>query len=59
MFPKVFDGSHINDPIVEYHQVRSFSVAPMEDEILNLDGELKGSTPFSVRVIPSAFLVFM
>ena len=58
MFPKVFDGSHIDDPIVEYHQVRSFSVTPAENEILNLDGELKGSTPFSVTVIPSAFTVF-
>jgi len=58
MFPKVFDGSHIDDPIVEYHQVSSFSVTPAENEILNLDGELKGSTPFSVRVIPSAFRVF-
>ncbi len=58
MFPKVFDGSHIDDPIVEYYQVSSFSVVPNEDEILNLDGELKGSTPFSVRVIPSAFRVF-
>lgn len=58
MFPKVFDGSHIDDPIVEYHQVRSFSVTPAEDEILNLDGELKGSTPFSVRMIPSAVSVF-
>jgi diacylglycerol kinase family enzyme len=58
MFPKVFDGSHIEDPIVEYHQVRSFSVTPTEDEILNLDGELKGSTPFSVTVLPSSFSVF-
>ena len=58
MFPKVFDGSHIDDPIVEYHQVKEFSITPAENEILNLDGELKGSTPFSVRMIPSAFSVF-
>ena len=58
MFPKVFDGTHIDDPIVEYYQVKEFSITPAENEILNLDGELKGSTPFSVRMIPSAFSVF-
>ena len=58
MFPKVFDGTHIDDPIVEYYQVKEFSITPAENEILNLDGELKGSTPFSVRMIPSAFSIF-
>ena len=59
MFPKVFDGNHINDPIVEYHQVKSFSIIPSEDEIVNLDGELKGSTPLFADVIPSAISVFV
>ncbi|MFQ6674882.1 MAG: diacylglycerol/lipid kinase family protein [Fidelibacterota bacterium] len=58
MFPKVFDGSHLEFPFVEYRQVRSFSVMPSEDEILNLDGELKGSTPFTVDMVPGAFEVF-
>ena len=58
MFPKVFDGSHIHDPIVEYYQVKAFSIIPEQNEILNLDGELKGKTPFSATVIPSAFNVF-
>tara|TARA_B100000029_G_scaffold12909_2_gene13506 strand:- start:13497 stop:14390 length:894 start_codon:yes stop_codon:yes gene_type:complete len=59
MFPKIFDGSHIEDPIVEYYQVKSFSIMPSDDEVLNLDGELKGKTPFSVKVIPSAISVFI
>ena len=59
MFPKVFDGTHINDPIVEYHQVKSFSIIPSEDETVNLDGELKGSTPLFADVIPSAISVFV
>lgn len=58
MFPKVFDGTHISFPFVEYHQVRTLSVIPSEDEILNLDGELKGTTPFEVEMIPGAFEVF-
>ena len=58
MFPKVFDGSHISDPIVEYHQVKEYSLIPTEDEILNVDGELKGTTPFEVKMVPGAFHVF-
>jgi len=58
LFPKLFDGSHISDPIVEYHQVKRFSIIPFEDSILNIDGELKGTTPFEVEMVPRAFRVF-
>ncbi|MFQ6673721.1 MAG: diacylglycerol/lipid kinase family protein [Fidelibacterota bacterium] len=58
MFPKVFDGSHLKYPYVEYYQVREFAVVPDEDETLNLDGELKGTTPFEVKMVPGAFRVF-
>ncbi len=53
MFPKVFSGMHIADPIVEYHQVKSFSVIPKEENVLNIDGEMIGSTPIDVEVVPS------
>ena len=58
LFPKVFDGSHVSDPIVEYHQVKKYSLFPRENDILNVDGELKGTTPFEVEVVPKAFRVF-
>ncbi len=58
IFPKVFDGSHVDDPVVEYHQVKKYSLIPQEDDILNLDGELKGSTPFDVEVLSAAFRAF-
>lgn len=54
MFPKVFSGGHIGDHIVEYRQVREFSVLPMVDHVLNIDGELLGSTPIHVKMLPSA-----
>ena len=54
MFPKVFSGKHIADPIVEYHQVKSFSVIPKEENILNIDGEMIGCTPIDVVVVPAA-----
>lgn len=59
MFPKVFSGRHIADPIVEYHQVKSFSVIPKEENILNIDGEMIGSTPIDVTVVPSALEVLV
>jgi len=59
MFPKVFSGKHIADPIVEYHQVRSFSVIPKEENVLNIDGEIIGSTPIDVEVVPSAIDVLV
>lgn len=59
MFPKVFSGKHIADPIVEYHQVKSFSVIPKVPNILNIDGEMIGSTPIDVSMVPSALEVLV
>ncbi len=56
--PKLFDGSHIDDPRVEYYQVNEFSLTPKTDEILNIDGELLGSTPIHVKVKSNAVTVF-
>ncbi len=54
MFPKVFSGKHIADPIVEYYQVKSFSVIPKEEDVLNIDGEIIGSTPIDIEMLPEA-----
>ena len=58
LLPKLFDGSHIENPIVEHYQVKEFSLIPVDDEILNIDGEILGSTPINVKMIPKAFTVF-
>jgi diacylglycerol kinase (ATP) len=57
LFNKVFDGSHLSLPCVEYHQVRSFSIAPVRVDCLNLDGELAGTTPMAAEVMPGAIRV--
>jgi len=56
--PKLFNGSHIFDPMVEYHQVREFSLIPKVDETLNIDGELLGSTPIHVKVNQQKITVY-
>ena len=58
MLSQVYDGSHINSPLLEYYQVSEFSLIPERDEILNIDGEVIGSTPIHVKMIPAAFQVF-
>lgn len=52
LFPKVFSGNHISDPGVDYRQVKKFSIIPEKDRQLNIDGEVLGSTPVIVEVLP-------
>ena len=58
VLPKLFDGSHINEPELEYYQTSQFSLIPETDEILNIDGEIIGSTPIKVEMISNAFDMF-
>ena len=53
LFPKIFSGRHIGDPAVDYRQVKEFSIIPEENKQLNIDGEVVGSTPVLVKVLPS------
>ena len=59
VLPKLFDGSHINEPELEYYQTSQFSLTPETDEILNIDGEIMGSTPIKVEMISNAFDMFV
>lgn len=58
LFSKVFDGSHIQLECVEYHQVRSFEIRTEGEDLMNLDGEMKGLSPIAAEVLPSALSVF-
>lgn len=58
MLPTVFDGTHINNPLVECYKASEFSLIPKEDELLNIDGEIAGSTPIDVKVIPNRIEIF-
>jgi len=58
MFPKIFDGSHIDHEILDYHQVKQFSLIPKTNEKLNIDGEVYGKTPINVSVMEEAIAIF-
>jgi YegS/Rv2252/BmrU family lipid kinase len=59
LFTKIFKGRHIGDPAVVYHQCKSFSIEPIEDHALNIDGELIGCTPVYVKMMPAAIQVLV
>lgn len=55
LLPKVFDGSHIDSPLLDYRQVSSFELYPAADDPLNIDGELRGSGAVKLKMIPGGF----
>lgn len=59
LFSKIFKGDHIGDPVVQYHQAKEFSIIPLEDHILNIDGEIVGNTPIHVKMLPRVIEVLV
>jgi len=58
MLPRIYQGTHVDSPLVEYYPVSRFSLVPDRQEVLNVDGEVSGSTPVHVTMRPGAFEVF-
>ena len=52
LFPKLFSGDHIKSPLVEYRQVKNFSISLEETNDLTIDGEIIGTTPLNVQMVP-------
>jgi len=75
IFMKTYNGTHTELSSVEYKQVKRFSVTPYKEsnevrdesmndpeiceEVFDIDGELKGITPFECEVIPSVLDVII
>ena len=59
VMPQLFKGTHVREKEVEYLQVKSFSIYPSYDELLNIDGEMLGTTPIKVTVQPRAIEIFV
>jgi len=59
LFPKLFSGKHIGDPAVDYRQVSEFSIKPDDRNTLNIDGEMLGSTPIRVTMMPKEIEVLV
>lgn len=50
LFPSIYSGKHIHSKYLEYRQVKSIKVESEIQQDLTIDGEIKGSAPFSVTV---------
>ena len=57
-FPKIYDGTYVNSPYVEYFQTKKIKFSAYDSKLLSPDGELSGALPIEVEVIPNALSVF-
>ena len=58
LFPRIFTGEHVKDPHVETFRCSRLSVSFDPPQKVTPDGELRGSTPLEIEVVPRALEVF-
>ncbi len=56
IFPRVFKGTHLSDPRVTVHRVRSITI-DADDVVAYADGERVGPLPIDIEVVPGALRV--
>jgi len=59
LFPKLFSGDHIKSPLVQYKQVKNFSITLEDTNDLTIDGEIIGTTPLHVQMLPKLLNVLV
>jgi diacylglycerol kinase (ATP) len=57
MLPKVFSGGHVGHPTVSLHRARTVRVDGPADVQVQADGEVIGSLPMEIAVVPRALRV--
>ena len=57
-FPKIFDGSHVDTPFVDYIQAKTIKLETNVPKILSPDGEVCGEFPAEVSCMPGAIDLF-
>jgi len=58
VFPRIFSGTHVDLPFVEYSQVQKCVLHATPDSALNIDGEIESYPPVSITVLPQVLSVF-
>ena len=58
VLPKLFKGTHIDEPEVQYYQSNKFSLIPDNYDSLIIDGEMIGKTPIVAEIIPNSIEIF-
>ena len=52
------EGRHVFHPRVAYHRFKSLALATPAPMKINVDGEIVGTTPLNMTVMPRALSVF-
>jgi YegS/Rv2252/BmrU family lipid kinase len=58
LFPLIFTGEHVKDPHVETFRCSRISVSFEPPQKVTPDGEILGTTPLDIEVVPRALEVF-
>lgn len=58
LFPSIFSGKHVEDPVIEVFRGRSISLRTETPWRLTPDGETFGSTPITVGILPAHLEMF-
>ena len=58
LMPKLFTGQHIDDDDVKYTQAKKIEFTSKNKNALNIDGEIKGTSPFKLEIISKAIEIF-
>jgi diacylglycerol kinase (ATP) len=56
VFPKVFQGKHVNHPAVEF--IRLAKLTLESDALAYADGERIGTLPINIEIVPRALKVW-
>jgi YegS/Rv2252/BmrU family lipid kinase len=51
-FPKIFNGTHAENPAVQFIKAKSASVYTQPQKVLLPDGEIFGTTPTEINILP-------
>lgn len=51
-------GKHVHEPAVSLAQVRTLTLEPEKPARLMVDGDIIGTTPLTVTVLPAAFTLY-
>jgi diacylglycerol kinase (ATP) len=57
LFPSIYSGKHVHSKLLEYKQLSAITIAATDGNPLTIDGEVKGSAPLSVSVLPLALTI--
>ena len=57
LMSKLFSGNHIYDELVYYKKIKKIVLETNKAEDLNVDGELKGSSPFELEINKRAITI--